>query len=206
MRTVPAVLRLTDFSAQAGAISEDHLPPVLPMLEAAEFDDTDGAPLQAAIEQARCEASAQAEAMHAQQLAEANEAFEERLADARAKWVEEQAAVLADQLPQQFEAAGNELAERLFAHCRPVLGTIARDRAVAELEDILQQVIEANCQIDVSGPADLIEALRNKLADSPLRVNWHEGAGADLSIKAGETLIETRLADWLADTSETGDG
>ncbi|NNE24987.1 MAG: hypothetical protein HKN11_20495 [Rhizobiales bacterium] len=206
MKTVPAMLGLTDFSAEAVGyppLSEAIVPPV----PAHETEETEQQFIsQQQLDQAVAQARAEVEARYEQQLQKLREDGERQLEEERLRATENQADQLAGAVIEQFAALGPDLAERLFERCRPVLARLARDQAVGELSDVLTSIVQANCTVVASGPDALLKALRDRLEGHPLDVVWTEAPGADISIEAGDTIVETQLSDWFCAVEETADG
>ena len=54
----------------------------------------------------------------------------------------------------------------------------------------------------ISGPADVLDAVRERLAGKPVAVTYTTSADCDVRIVAGQATLETRLGDWLAQLNE----
>ena len=206
MKTVPAMLGLTDFSAEAVSYSPmpETIDPPAPVGEIAETKQQFISQQQ--LDQAVAQARAEVEARYEQQLQQLREDSERQLEEERLRAIDSQADQLAGALIEQFAALGPDLAERLFERCRPVLARLARDQAVSELTDILTTIVQANCRVLASGPDELLKALRDRLEGQSLDVVWTEAPGPDISIGAGDTIVETQLSEWFCALEETVDG
>ncbi len=202
MKTIPAAMRLIDFSADTTGTPDDLSSEIVPNLQMVEPERRADDPIDEAIEQARAQAREEAVAAHAEELTRLQEEFGQRLIAERAEWVEQQAELLAGQITDQFEKLGLDLTEKLYAHCRPVLAAIARNQAIADMVQILNEVVENSCGVEIHGPPDLTEKLRKQLSEKPFSVSCHAASTPDVSIKVADTLIETRLAAWLSDGPE----
>ena len=97
---------------------------------------------------------------------------------------------------QIADAAARVLAPFLDAQlCRQAVAGLR-----AELEVLLAK--DAGLSVSISGPEDLLEALRKDLAGKAGAVTYVAGNGCDVRISADQTLLETRLAAWKASIEE----
>lgn len=51
--------------------------------------------------------------------------------------------------------------------------------------------------IKITGPADLLALLQEKLAELPLAIDYEQSDGVDVRVVAAQTMIETRLQAWI---------
>jgi len=205
MKTVPARLRLIDFTDDAGA---SPAPPemVADPAIAAPRQATEQMMSQAELDHAVSQARDEVEARAAQELQQVRDEYEKRLEHERLKAIDDQAEIVLARMTGEFAALGADMANRLFEKCRPVLGILARERAVAELAEVLEAIVQANCKLTVTGPGELLDALRKRLAEQNLELNWQEDQVTDISITVGETIVETQLSEWFGSMAETADG
>lgn len=141
------------------------------------------------------EARAEAEAAAARQAQEAEAALEQ----ARLAWTEAVATPLADELPRALDALTNSLAETTGRLLQPFLERELRDAASRALIDQIRPLLSGGdgALIRVSGPADLLATLRGVFpAGTP--VEFTQTEAVDVAIVLGETVIETRIAAWVA--------
>lgn len=145
------------------------------------------------------EARAEAEARVAALRQEAHDALQNALADAGRRWAEEVATPLATQVPEALDALGERLADATGRLLRPFLDSELRDAASRALIDQIRPLLagEDGVLIRVSGPTALLETLRHVL---PARcaAEFVETDATDVTVVAGETTIETRIAAWVA--------
>jgi len=206
MKTVPAIMRLTDFSTEDASFAplpETIVPPV-PVDEIVETKQQFISQQQ--LDQAVDQARAEVEARYEQQLQQLRENSERQLEEERLRAIENQADQLAGAVIEQFSALGPDVAERLFEKCRPVLARLARDQAIDELNDVVTTIIQTNCKVAATGPAELLAALRERLEDHAMEVVWNEAPGADILVEAGDTIVETQLSEWFCALEVTADG
>jgi hypothetical protein len=98
------------------------------------------------------------------------------------------------------ESIANSLANVL----EPFLVAELRRQAIDELALIMRGLMsqEDGMTLEVSGPDDLLAALRERLAGDGLKVRFAAAEGSDVRVHADQTIIETRLGIWLAKVKE----
>jgi hypothetical protein len=151
---------------------------------------------------------ASARAALAATVAGLGEEHARELADAREAWVSAEA----DKLAHQLAAGLNDLEVRLTdATARvlaPVLQAEVAGQAIADLSSELARLLAnaADVSLSISGPEDLLEALRARLADQlagkTVSVDYRQSEEPDVRIVAGQTVLETRLGVWAAKIGE----
>jgi hypothetical protein len=72
------------------------------------------------------------------------------------------------------------------------------------LQDNLASLLatDANISLSISGPADILESLRQHLSTRSTVVTYTESDDCDVRIVAGQATLETRLKDWMAKLDE----
>ena len=145
-------------------------------------------------EAGRVEALAEAEA----RLAAERAAFEERLAQARRDWSEDEGAALAAQLTAAFAGLDATLSERVARLLAPVLTEALRRQAVEALSQAVTRLLAEPqpAAISITGPEDLIAALSGRLAGLSAAVAFTASDATEVTVSAGETVIETELSAW----------
>ena len=138
---------------------------------------------QAGLAEARAEAQAAA--------ARQTQAAETALEQARLAWTEAVATPLAAELPRALEALGESLAETTGRLLRPFLERELSDAASRALIDQIRPLLSGG------GPASLLATLRG-VFPAGTAVKFAETEAVDVSIVLGETVIETRIAAWVA--------
>lgn len=175
---------------------------------------------QAALDAARAEgadeARAQAQAQAAAQLAELEAAHEARLAqalaEARAQWLAAESEALAARIDRAFAELRTEVEEGVAAVLRPLArACAAREAARLMAADIARLLAGAGpagsdpgaAPLEIAGPADLIDAVRDALDADPRvgptparegRLRFVEAEGVDAYARLGRAEVETRLA------------
>ncbi|TAL78638.1 MAG: hypothetical protein EPN75_10540 [Beijerinckiaceae bacterium] len=143
------------------------------------------------LEAARAEAAAECE--------ETRRAFEERFAAERQKWSVEQSEALAEKLAAAVQQMQETLAECVGQVLRPFVIDLLRKQMLADLVEAVVSISAAHegIAIRISGPADLLDCLKEKFAALPLAVDYEAGEGVDVHVIAEQTVIETRLQAWI---------
>ena len=151
--------------------------------------------LDAIFENGRQAGLAEAQAAAARQTQAAETALEQ----ARLAWTEAVATPLAAELPRALEALGESLAETTGRLLRPFLERELSDAASRALIDQIRPLLSGGdgALIRVSGPASLLATLRG-VFPAGTAVKFAETEAVDVSIVLGETVIETRIAAWVA--------
>ena len=201
MSAVPAARYLADFGADVNARAPHggNVPPV-----AVDASPTIAARLDEAfaggVDAGRTAAEAEYEAKLEEQRAE----FAAQLEAERQQW----AATTGEELANRLLAAVSEFEERVAQTTarilKPFLATEIHRQAIAELQASLAALLatDANVSLSISGPADIIESLRQHLATRSTLVTYTESNDCDVRIVAGHATLETRLKDWMAKLDE----
>ena len=185
--SAPLSQYLTRFSTSPG----EALPPppaaVEPMVVLTPAD------LAARIEAATEAGRAELRAGHAAEIVAREAAAADALAQARADWASSQAEILHDQITTGFETLQIQLADRIAAVLRPFLAEAMVTRTLNELREALDRLLADDSAqvIRISGPADLIAALR--AGGSAPGIEWVTDDAVGVAIVADATRIETRL-------------
>lgn len=141
------------------------------------------------------EAAARAVAAQEAQAAEAQ--FAERLAAARAEWTETEGARLAQALTEGIAQMESRLSAAIAPILLPFLRVEIARQALDDLAALMGPMLarEDRPVLKISGPADLLERLKARLGDPPACV-FEAGAGVDVCVVAGETVLETQISAW----------
>ena len=136
-------------------------------------------------------------------LEEQKAAFEKDLAAARHAWSREQGERLAQQVSASLQGLETKLAEITVRLLSPFLSEQVRQSAIEDLRASLADLLmrEPGGAISVSGPEDLLTALRAGLADTSA-VTYVVSNTCDVRVTTGQTMIETRLSAWLGRLEE----
>jgi hypothetical protein len=187
---------------QFGVVDEPQAAFVIP--SPLELEKEDRAP-PIEIRQDDCETAsigemqAAAYAEHAAALAQERLLFEERLFAARTKWSREEGDILSQKTSSAFAEIEARIASGVASALRIFLSDLLRRRAVEDLAGDIRVLLEGGEHpvIEISGPADLLDALREKLSGSSGAIAYAPNASADVKVVADQTLIDSRIEAWV---------
>jgi hypothetical protein len=142
----------------------------------------------------RAAAQAENDAAAAQQAA----AFEQRLASERQRWASEQGERLGTLIGAALEDIERRVSDIVSETLKPVLHEEVRAKAVAELARTLNGMLSkgAYAKITISGPADLLDGVKTRLAGDHGGVSFVVAEGVDISVNADETILATQIGAW----------
>lgn len=137
-------------------------------------------------------------------LAEQKSRFESQLASEREQWVAQQGEMLAERFRSGLRDLEVAIAGTAGRILKPFLAAAVRRQAIAELQEQLHALLAGNeaTRFTVSGPPDLLEALRSQLDTAGVAVTYAPGQQCDVRVNVGETVLETRLGVWMAKIEE----
>lgn len=176
----------------------------VPQTIAAVGAETDGAPdpavVQAQLIEAARRAGAEAAALEAQDrlqatVMELKADHDAHLAEERRRWATTEAEALGHALKQGFADLEGALAHSLSEVLRPLLPKLAMERAIEEVSGAVRTLLlaDVNGAIRISGPEDLLDAIRTACGDHPA-LAFQVSDQADVSVSAGETTIQSHMA------------
>ena len=156
--------------------------------------------VEAAREAGRSEGHEAAFAQFAEELETERQNHQEQLAAARRSWVEEEGQRLHVALSANLTEIETRMAQSLSNVLMPFIADQLRKQMVAELIEKIYTLIGSDeaISIKINGPADLLDILRPKLAAERASISYEVTEGVDVSVRADQTTIETRLSAWLA--------
>jgi hypothetical protein len=166
-------------------------------------DDT-ATRIEEAFARGSAEARAAARSECEAEVARRSEEFARQLAADRQAWAAETGDKLAGQLTAGLRTIEESIANSLANVLEPFLVAELRRQAIDELALIMRGLMsqEDGMTLEVSGPDDLLAALRERLAGDGLKVRFAAAEGSDVRVHADQTIIETRLGIWLAKVKE----
>ena len=130
------------------------------------------------------------------------------LAAAREAWVRGEADNLAHQLAAGLRDLETRIADATARVLAPLLRAEVVRQAITDLNSELARLLAnaADVSLSISGPEDLLQALRVQLADQlagkTVSVDYRQSEEPDVRIVAGQTVLETRLGVWAAKIGE----
>jgi hypothetical protein len=127
------------------------------------------------------------------------EALDAELAKARAAWAAEEGARLAQAHRAAIDSFETRCAQAVANILRPFLVRETIARVTDALVENLEAMFAARAQgvFEISGPADLLAALKEKFAVGGARMEFRPDDSLDVRVRVDETIIETQLGPWL---------
>ena len=200
MIAVPAARYLADFGADGDAPAPHAGSGALvkndSVTAAARIDEA----FARGIDDGRAAAESEFEIKLEEQRAE----FAAQLAAERQEWAAGTGEELANRLlaaVQEFESRVAETTARIL---KPFLAAELRRQAIEELQSSLDMLMatDSGVSLSISGPADVLEALRGQLSGKTATVTYTPSDDCDVRIVAGPAVLETRLKGWMAKLDE----
>lgn len=102
---------------------------------------------------------------------------------------------------KEIEARISGIVARIL---RPFIAEAIHRQAISELTSALEALLGANegVTLEISGPEDLLQLLREKLRDRNITVLYKPGKDMDVRIVVGQTVLETCLGTWMRKVEE----
>ena len=199
MIAVPAARYLADFGADGDARAPRAGGAPVQNDSAAAAAKVDEA-FARGIDDGRAAAESEFETKLEEQRAE----FAAQLAAERQEWAAGTGEELANRLlaaVQEFESRVAETTARIL---KPFLAVELRRQAIEELQSSLDMLMatDSGVSLSISGPADVLEALRGQLSGKAATVTYTPSDDCDVRIVAGPAVLETRLKGWMAKLDE----
>lgn len=158
--------------------------------------------VEARIAEARAKALAEARAASAAELetrlAEEAAAFEERLATERLRWTAEEGERIGARITAEIAVLEATIGAQIARILKPLLRREVEARALASLGEAIDGLLTkgTSVRLAVSGPADLLDAVRATLDGRVPGASFTESDSADITISADETILETQIGAW----------
>lgn len=117
----------------------------------------------------------------------------------RFTWANREAEKLAEQFASGLRTIETEIADVTARILKPFLAETALQKGVAELLEALDLLINKNqgVTIEIFGPEDLLQLIREKLRDRNVAALFSPGDDVDVRVVAGQTILETGLGAWM---------
>jgi hypothetical protein len=200
-------------SAAGSAKAPAKAPVKVPVQKAAPLPVAELAPdllavrLQESYQQGVAEGRAQERHEIDRQTTELSIDFERRLEEARGGFSKALAGQLADEVRNGIERARLEISTHVATALVPILRAGVTRAAIASFVAELGEMVELTegVTIDVACPRELVESVREALGEAMGRRGAPPGSVRcipsdiiEVRVKVNDTVIETRLADWLS--------
>jgi hypothetical protein len=155
------------------------------------------------IEQGRLRAFEDGREAARKELEDERARMRETLADeietARQAWRAQEADRLAAAHRAALENFETRCAQAVASILRPFLTGMAIARVTESLVTNLEVLFASRTKslFEISGPADLLDALREKFAGRDASIAWRPEDAIDVRVRVDDTIIETQLGDWM---------
>jgi hypothetical protein len=186
---------------KADAAARPRISPLLPQDEAEKPDLRPSTSQR--IEQGRLLAFEDGREAARRELEDEREKMRESLAaevaQERKKWAEEEAALMAAAHRAAFEDFETRCAQAVANILRPFMIPLAIGRVTGALVENLETLFASRTRalFEISGPADLLDALREKFADRDAAIAFKPEETIDVRVRLDDTVIETQLEAWM---------
>ena len=205
MKTVPARKFIADLGRKAEPKPEDNPAWAEPLqLHAVQDKNSPEQRIAAARAQAFEEGRASATEEFKAVFERERELYEKQLALERLAWVNREADQLSEQLTAGLSELETRIADTVSELLKPFLVGAVRRRVIDDLLRAIDTLVtsENGVTLEISGPEDLQQVLREKLEGKNIRLAFISGGGPELRIVAGQTVLETQLAGWMTKVEE----
>lgn len=147
---------------------------------------------------------AAAEADWRVKLEELREFYEKQQSVERLTWANREADALAAQLTSGLEKLETSIADMVAELLKPFLLKAVHSRAMSDLLEVIDTALlkEEGVALEISGPEDLLQLLREKLSGKNIALLFTPGEGPEIRITAGQTALETQIRAWTARIEE----
>lgn len=132
-------------------------------------------------------------------LASERRQAEERLLCERSKWIQEAADKLSSDLTQGMHTLEEKLSDSVARILVPFLSDVLREQVLAELSQTLRSLLSDDRagRISIAGSEELLGALRHRLGNESLAVDYVISEDNEIRVVADETILETQLNAWI---------
>jgi len=212
MRPIPIAQYLNQFGRVNGGRIDPPLeglaakPRVLSVPAAAPPVNID-AQLEEAAERGRQEGVAAARAEFTAALLAERKELEDREAARRLVWQAGEYARFAEKIERAMTAIEDRLAQTVARILKPYLTETVARKASEALSDALSKILsrDAPAVLKITGPEALLSVLRDRMAAHAVAVEYIASAGADVTVEANQTIIQTQLQAWIDHIASIGE-
>ncbi len=148
-----------------------------------------------AFEEGRASARKELEEERARMRAD----FDAEIAKARAGWAAEEGEKFAAAHRAAIKSFETRCAQLVADILRPFLSRLAIGRVTDSLVENLEILFSTRNQsvFEISGPEDILDALRQRLAESGAAIAYKPNEEIDIRVCVDDTIIETQLGAWM---------
>jgi hypothetical protein len=137
-------------------------------------------------------------------LEEQRAQFAQQLAAERAAWAAQEGEKLGGQIAAGLRTLETQIADAAARVLAPLLEARLCHQAIADLRSEIEVLLtrDPGLSLNITGPEDLLQALRGQLCDARPSANYVASDACDVRVVADQTILETRLAAWKARIEE----
>ena len=135
----------------------------------------------------------------AQERVRMRESLGVEIEKARALWLADEAELLAAAHRSAFESFATRCAQSVANILRPFLSQMVIARVTESLVENLEVLFASRTPalFEVSGPQDMLEALREKFTARDVAFEFKPNDSIDIRVCVDDTIIETQLGAWM---------
>lgn len=160
--------------------------------------------LDEAYQRGRRDGHATAVAEYESQLKDLAAGYESRRTEDRMRWAVDQADRLVGLLADGYRTLEAGMSESIAQILQPFLEHAIRQKAIDEFRAQLARIVADGSAptVRISGPADLIAAVRIRMSACPIAIEFVSGEGSELTAVCDQTKVETHMRAWVSRLSE----
>lgn len=162
-------------------------------------EDSRAEQIEEAYQRGLAEGRAAAQLEHDTKAAEDKIRYGIRMSAERQVWVREQGTVLADRIAEGYRELEHGLAETVSQILEPFLISVLRQRAVSSFTEQLKVLLADRAMpvLRINAPADLIEAIKSKIGNAAVSIEYVTTDNPEIHVIADQTVIETQIQAWI---------
>lgn len=130
--------------------------------------------------------------------------MEQRLVEERQAWVAGEAEQTIARLEAGLRDMETQIADAVARILKPFLAAEVHRQAVTEIAALVRSLVSSRegMKLEISGPGDLLDALRDRLNGTATGITFVPGQGIELRVVADNTVLETCIGAWMARIEE----
>jgi flagellar biosynthesis/type III secretory pathway protein FliH len=165
------------------------------------------AELAEAAERGRQEGLEAARAEFAAALALERKSWEDGEVARRLAWQASEYARFAEKIERAMTAIEDRVAQAVARILKPFLNEERARKITESLSENLSKILsrDAPAMLKITGPEALLNMLRDKMSAHAVQVEYMPSAGADVTVEANQTIIQSQLQIWIDHIASIGE-
>ena len=145
------------------------------------------------------EGEAQTAERYAALLRERETEFEARLGEERVRLTEALAERTTRLIQDEIHRCESVIGEQVAMLLMPLLETQLVEQSLNEIRDLVRRLLieTPDAHLKISGPADLIEAMRTALGENGLHASVQETRDLEIRVEVDQVVVESRVRKWI---------